>query len=197
MKYKNINPSLACVYSLPRSGSTALIVELDRLKGVICLPESYFPQILELLSPGELSDSRRLAALYLASSPSGSLLSFEEAQACMVPNNHAKTLVNLGLASALKTNRDPTQVVIVIWKTTRIISCWKLFLEVGGPKTNMLVRNSNLPKAHLRMNFTFSRFFGRKEKSFGGLMESHGKLRKNGIRKRVPFPLPSISGFIF
>jgi len=69
--------------------------------------------------------------------------------------------------------------------------------EVGGQKTNMLVRNSNLPKAHLRMNFTFSRFFGRKEKLFGGLMESHGKLRKNGIRKRVPFPLPSISGFIF
>jgi hypothetical protein len=30
---------LVCIYSLPRSGSTALIAELDRIEGIVCLPE--------------------------------------------------------------------------------------------------------------------------------------------------------------
>ena len=130
--FKTINPSLVCMYSLPRSGSTVLIAELDRLQGVICLPESYFPQILETLTDEESNDPDYLAAFFLASSPSGSLLTFAEARDCMCPGNWNRTFINLGLACALKLNRDPCQIATIVWKTTRIIGRWRLFSAAGG-----------------------------------------------------------------
>lgn len=168
--FKNISPALACIYSLPRSGSTVLITELDRLKGIVCLPESYFPQILEFLSPDELSDPSRLAAFFLASSPSGSLLSFEEARTCMIPTDHAKTLVRLGLACALKTNREPSQVAIVIWKTTRIVSRWRLFAKAGG-RFLVLRRNPlNVFESQFRVDFGY---FNRNPIRFAAFQESY------------------------
>ncbi|MDP2240436.1 MAG: hypothetical protein Q8K18_09790 [Burkholderiales bacterium] len=179
--FENISPALACIYSLPRSGSTVLITELDRLKGIVCLPESYFPQILELLSPDELSDPSRLAAFFLASSPSGSLLSFEEAQACMVPADHAKTLVRLGLACALKTNREPSQVAIVIWKTTRIVSRWKLFAEAGG-RFLVLRRNPlNVFESQFRVDFGY---YNRNPLRFAAFQESY-----EAIFSRLPIDI--------
>ena len=153
MNLGDANPALACVYSLPRSGSTVLIAELDRLKGIVCLPESYFPQVLEFLTPQELSDPAKLAAFFLASSPSGSLISFEEAQTCMVPDDWKATLVRLGLACAAKTNRNPSQVRTIIWKTTRIIGKGKLFAEAGG-RFLVLRRNPvNVFDSQFRVSF--------------------------------------------
>jgi len=150
---KDTKPTLVCVYSLPRSGSTVLIAELDRIKGVVCLPESYFPQVLELLTPEELSNKSSLAAFFLASSPSGSLLSFEEAKECMDPDDWNRTLINLGLACALKTNRKPSQVTTIIWKTTRIIGRWRLFSEAGG-RFIILKRNPlNVFESQFRVDF--------------------------------------------
>lgn len=150
---ENWSPGLVCVYSLPRSGSTVLIAELDRLNGIVCLPESYFPQLLEFLTPEELSDAKRLAAYYIASSPAGSLLTFDEAKACIVSGNYSKTLIQLGLACAIKTNRDPSQVSVIIWKTTRIISGWKLFSEAGG-RFLVLRRNPlNVFESQFRVDF--------------------------------------------
>jgi len=170
INFEDMNPALACVYSLPRSGSTVLIVELDRLKGVICLPESYFPQILELLSPDELSDPDKLAAFFLASSPSGSLVSFEEARDCMAPGNWSRTLVNIGLACALKTNRDPSQVAAVVWKTTRIVGRWRLFSEAGG-RFLILQRNPlNVFESQFRVDFGR---YNRNPLRFAAFLESY------------------------
>jgi len=170
MNFENMSPALACVYSLPRSGSTVLIAELDRLKGVVCLPESYFPQILELLTQDELSDPAKLAAFFLASSPSGSLLSFEEAQTCMVPADWKKTLVRLGLACALKTNRNPSQVAIVIWKTTRIVGRWRLFAEAGG--RFLVLRRNPLNVFDSQFRVDFGRY-NRNPFRFAAFLESY------------------------
>ena len=173
-----MNPSLVCVYSLPRSGSTVLIAELDRLKGVICLPESYFPQVLELLSPEELASPDTLAAFYLASSPSGSLLSFDETRACMMPGDWNSTLVNLGLACAGKTKRDPAEVKVIIWKTTRIIGRWQLFHAAGG-RFMVLRRNPvNVFESQFRVDF------GRHNRNpvrFGAFLESY-----EAVFSRIP-----------
>ncbi|HEC15571.1 MAG TPA: hypothetical protein ENI99_03220 [Sedimenticola sp.] len=149
----NVKVKLVCVYSLPRSGSTALMAELDRRKSVVCVPESYFPQALELVAKRDLSNPRKMAALFFATSPSGVVLSFEEAVACMVPGNIQKTLVQIGLACAEKTNRDPSLVKVVVWKTTRIIGRWKLFASAGG-RFIILRRNLiNVFESQFRVDF--------------------------------------------
>ena len=146
-------PSLVCVYSLPRSGSTVLIAELDRLDSVICLPESYFPQVLELLSPEELADRRQLAAYFMASSPSGSLLTFEEAEQCMVPGDWAATLSKLGTESARKIGRSADEIKVVIWKTTRIIGRWRLFHSAGGRFVLLRRHKYNVFESQFRVQF--------------------------------------------
>ncbi|MEM7096915.1 MAG: hypothetical protein AAF541_01550 [Pseudomonadota bacterium] len=144
---------LVCVYSLPRSGSTAFLAELDKWKGVICLPESYFPQILEYLSEEELNNPRTLAAYFLSSSPSGSLLSFEEAMQCMEPKDLRKTLINIGLSCAQKLGRSISDVKIIVWKTTRIIGRWELFSKCGG-RFIVLRRNKyNIFESQFRVSF--------------------------------------------
>jgi len=197
MNFKDMNPILACVYSLPRSGSTVLITELDRLKGVICLPESYFPQVLELLSADELSNPDTLAAYFLASSPSGSVLSFEEARDCMVPGNWNRTLINLGLACSIKTNRNPADVSTIIWKTTRIIGRWKLFANAGG---QFLILRRNLLNVfdsqfrvdfgrHNRNPFRFAAFIESYEAVFARLPTANTCLVEY---ETIPEQLPAI-----
>lgn len=145
--------NLICVYSLPRSGSTVLIAQLERIKGIVCVSESYFPQILEFLSPTVLADSEKLAAIYLASSPDGSLLSFDEVVKCIFPFEHKKTLTQLGLAYAVKTNRDPSQIRYIVWKTTRLIGRWKIFAGADG-RFIVLRRNPiNVFESQFRVTF--------------------------------------------
>lgn len=199
--FEKMSPSLICVYSLPRSGSTVLIAELDRIKGVLCLPESYFPQILELLDADELQDSNILAAYFLASSPSGSLLSFEEVKDCIVPGNWNRTLINIGLACAIKTNRDPHQVSVIIWKTTRIVGRWKLFSDSGG-RFLILRRNPvNVFESQFRVDF------GRHNRNplrFAFFLESYeavfSRIPKNRLQlieyERIPEQLPKIQNWL-
>lgn len=152
-KLSHAGVKLACIYSLPRSGSTALVTQLDKFENIVCLPESYFPQIYEMLSPTDVADSRRLAALFLASSPDGSLLSLPEIEDCMVPGNLRESLVNLGFAYTRKTGRDQDRVKCVVWKTTRIIGRWRCFAEAGGIFILLRRKRLNVYESQFRVNF--------------------------------------------
>ncbi len=143
---------LFCILSLPRSGSTVLTAELDRFHGVICLPESAFPQMLAVVSEAEWADSRRMAAMFLVCSFSGTVLSLEEAERC-ITGNRRETLVNLGLACARKTGRDEGAVRTVIWKSTRLTSLWRSFAGLGG-RYCVLRRNPvNVHDSQFRVGF--------------------------------------------
>jgi hypothetical protein len=119
------------ILSLPRSGSTVLTSILDRKDGVVCMPESAFPQLLGEIGKKERADKRWMAALYLASSFSGTLLTIDDAEACMVGDN-AEILSRLGHAMAEKTGRPPERVRLVVWKTTRMVSCLRGPLSTDG-----------------------------------------------------------------
>ena len=121
----------AYILSLPRSGSTVLTSILDRRDGVVCMPESAFPQVLGVITGKERLDKRWMAALYVASSFSGTLLSVEEAESCMVGDN-SEILSRLGSAMAEKTSRPAGRVRLVVWKTTRMVSCLSGPLSTGG-----------------------------------------------------------------
>jgi len=152
-EYSRRTVLLACVYSLPRSGSTMLLAELDRWEGIVCVPESYFPQMLELMTPRELGDPRRMAALFLASSDSGAVLTFDEAVQCMMPHDPEGTITQLGLACAAKTGRDLSKLRAIVWKTTRLVGRWKLFARAGG-RFLVLRRNPvNVFDSQFRVDF--------------------------------------------
>jgi hypothetical protein len=111
---------LAFLLSLPRSGSTLLTAMLDKKKGIICMPESCFPQVLGTLLPKERSDPRWLAALYLGSTMVPTPVSFEEAIGYMKGSDE-EILISLGKLMARKTGRNPDEVSTIVWKTTRTI----------------------------------------------------------------------------
>lgn len=121
----------AYILSLPRSGSTVLTSILDRRDGVVCMPESAFPQVLGVITEKERQDKRWMAALYVASSFSGTLLSVDEAEPCMAGED-SEILHRLGQAMAEKTSRPAERVRLVVWKTTRMVSCLKGPLSAGG-----------------------------------------------------------------
>ena len=121
----------AYILSLPRSGSTVLTSILDRRDGVVCMPESAFPQVLGVITEKERQDKRWMAALYVASSFSGTLLTVDEAESCMVGDN-GEILSRLGYAMAEKTSRPAASVRLVVWKTTRMVSNLKGPLSTGG-----------------------------------------------------------------
>jgi hypothetical protein len=95
------------------------------------MPESSFPQVLGVVGAQERMDKRWMAALYVASSFSGTLLSVAEAESCMVGDNR-EILERLGWAMAEKTSRPPGKVRLIIWKTTRMVSCLDGPLAAGG-----------------------------------------------------------------
>lgn len=195
------DPILVCVYSLPRSGSTALTVQLDKWQGVVCLPESYFPQMLELLTPEEFSSPEKMAALFIASSDSGSALTFDESLACMVPNNSTETLKRLGLACIKKTCRNPGKVRAVVWKTTRIIGRWETFARAGG-RFLILRRNPlNVFDSQFRVEFGT---YNRNPIRFAAFRESYEAVFQRIPEKRtfpvdyesIPEQMPDILTFL-
>lgn len=122
---------LAYILSQPRSGSTVLTAILDKRKGVVCMPESSFPQALGQISREERADPRWLAALYLGSTFPPTPLTFQDALACMKGDNE-EILISLGRALAGKLGRDPGDVRTVVWKTTRTIGMHRGPLETSG-----------------------------------------------------------------
>jgi len=127
---------LAFILSQPRSGSTVLSAMLDKRKGVVCMPESSFPQVLGAISKKERADKRWLAGLYRGSTfppcpDPPTPLTIADAEACM-DGKDDDILFSLGKAIAVKLGKDPRDVRHVIWKTTRTIGLHKGPLATMG-----------------------------------------------------------------
>jgi len=128
--------NLAYILSQPRSGSTVLSAILDRRKGVVCMPESSFPQVLGAISPRERANKRWLAGLYRGSTfppfpATPTPLTIADAEACMNGTDE-EILFALGKALAAKLDRDQANVSTVIWKTTRTIGMHRGPLATTG-----------------------------------------------------------------
>jgi hypothetical protein len=122
---------LSYILSQPRSGSTVLTAILDKRKGIVCLPESSFPQVLGVISKKERSDRRWLAALYLGATFPPTPLTIDDAEACMDGSNE-EILTALGKALAAKLGRNTDEVKTVVWKTTRTIGMHRGPLSTSG-----------------------------------------------------------------
>lgn len=122
---------LTYILSQPRSGSTVMTAILDKRKGVVCMPEASFPQVLGVISKKERADRRWLAALYLGSTFPPTPLTIDDAEACMAGSND-EILFALGKALATKLGRNPNEVSHVIWKTTRMIGMHRGPVETDG-----------------------------------------------------------------
>lgn len=123
--------NLVYILSQPRSGSTVLTALLDKRKGVVCMPESSFPQVLGQISGKELGDRRWLAALYLGSTFPPTPLTLDDAERCMT-GSEAEILCNLGKALASELGRNPDEVRHVVWKTTRMVGMHQGPVAAGG-----------------------------------------------------------------
>jgi hypothetical protein len=148
---------LAFILSQPRSGSTVLSAMLDRRKGVVCLPESSFPQVLGTISRNERQDKRWLAALYLGSTfpprpKPPTPLTIDDAEACMNGSNE-EILIALGKAVAAKIGHDPADVNTVIWKTTRNIGMHRGPLSTSGKFVVLRRHLHNIYDSQFRVDF--------------------------------------------
>jgi hypothetical protein len=127
---------LAFILSQPRSGSTVLSAMLDRRKGVVCLPESSFPQVLGAITKKERQDKRWLAALYLGSTlpplpKPPTPLTLNEVEDC-IRGEDEEILYNIGHAVAKKLGRKANEITHVVWKTTRTPGLQSLPQSLGG-----------------------------------------------------------------
>lgn len=150
---RNKDIQLSCIYSLPRSGSTVLSAELDRFEGVVCVPESYFPQIIDYLSSEELDSPKVLARILLETCDGGFLLSQSELEEAILPGNWRDTFIRIGLRCAEKTKRNPDDISAIVWKSTRMLTAYKPMLEAGS-KFIILRRNPvNVYDSQFRVDF--------------------------------------------
>jgi hypothetical protein len=124
-------PDKLFIVSLPRSGSTVLTAILDRYEDVLCLPESFFPALLDRVSEEDWADKDLMAALFVASCSDGSPLEFEEALACM-RQDREESLDALAGSVARKAGREIDSIRIVVWKFTRLVGCWGFASSIGG-----------------------------------------------------------------
>jgi len=193
-------PQLAFILSLPRSGSTVLTAQLDRIEGVACAPESSFPQILGHLTRSERNDPQRLAALYLSSTFTPTPLDLQEAAVCMAGTDE-DILTSLGLAVAAKLGRDPQRVRVVVWKTPRTVGMLAAPLGTRG-KFVIIRRNlHNVYESQFRVEFGTN---NRKPLRFAVFRESyeHAFARIPVGRKmeieydQLPGILPEVAAFI-
>ncbi len=152
MNLRNNSPMLTYILSTPRSGSTVLTALLEKRKGIVCMPESSFPQVLGVISTKERSDPRWLAALYIAGTFPPTPISLQEAEECMHGSDE-EVLVNLGMALAKKISRPVEEVTNVVWKTTRTIGLHQGPLATGG-KFVIIRRNPlNVFESQFRVSF--------------------------------------------
>ena len=144
---------LVAILSLPRSGSTVLTAELDRHKGVVSVPETYFTGVIECASVlGRRLDSC-LPALFAECCDAGMILSREELAACMNPDDWRQTLIDIGLQVARNAGRTTDHVTTVVYKTTRLVSFTKV-LRMSGAKFIVLRRDPvNVFESQFRVSF--------------------------------------------
>lgn len=143
---------LAYILSLPRSGSTVLTSMLDQRRGVISPPESSFPQVLSKLTPEERSDPLRIAALYIASTFPGTPLTLQETVAC-ISDDDEETLIRIGLALTEKLGRNPHDISLVVWKTTRTIAMNEAPLRTSGRFVILRRHPHNVFESQFRVHF--------------------------------------------
>jgi hypothetical protein len=148
---------LGFIISQPRSGSTVLSAMLDRHKGMVCLPESSFPQVLGAITKKERQDNRWLAALYLGSTfpprpKPPTPLTIDDAEACMNGSNE-EILITLGKAVAAKIGHNPAEVNTVIWKTTRTIGLHRGPLSTSGKFVVLRRHLHNIYDSQFRVDF--------------------------------------------
>ena len=148
---------LAFILSQPRSGSTVLSAMLDRRKGVVCMPESSFPQVLGAIRPEERADKRWLAALYMGSTfpplpRPPTPLTLDDAESCM-RDSISDSLLNLGRAVASKLGRNPQEVTDVVWKTTRTPGMISGPLSTGGKFVVLRRHAHNVYESQFRVDF--------------------------------------------
>ena len=143
---------LAYILSQPRSGSTVLTAILDKRKGVVCLPESSFPQTLGVISDRERANPRWMAALYLGSTFPPTPLTLEDAEACMIGSDD-EILTALGRALAAKLGRNPADVETVVWKTTRTIGMHRGPLSTAGKFIVLRRHPLNVFESQFRFDF--------------------------------------------
>jgi len=140
------------IVSVPRSGSTVLTNMLDKYEDVLCLPETFFPGVMELVDDTEWKNRRWMAALFMVSCSDGSPLELDEAAAC-IRENRRDTLDALANAITLKAGRDPAKIRTVVWKFTRMVGCWRFAASVGG-RFIILKRNPlNVYESQFRVSF--------------------------------------------
>lgn len=104
---------------------------LDKYEDVLCLPETFFPGVVELVDDAEWKNRRWMAALFVVSCSDGSPLELDEAEAC-IRASRPDTLEALAVAITLKAGRDPAKIRTVVWKFTRMVGCWRFAASVGG-----------------------------------------------------------------
>lgn len=148
---------LGFILSQPRSGSTVLSAMLDRRKGVVCLPESSFPQVLGAITKRERQDKRWLAALYLGSTfpplpKPPTPLSLNDAESYMNGSNE-EILIALGKAVADKIGHNPAEVNTIIWKTTRTIGMHRGPLSTSGKFVVLRRHLHNIYDSQFRVDF--------------------------------------------
>jgi len=140
------------ILSLPRSGSTLLSRFLDEFDPLLSLPESAFPQILDLISESEWTDREWVAALFQTSSFSGAILDLSETAAC-IRGDRFETLEAIETRCAEKLGRDPGALRWVAWKTTRVTSRTRWLADSGG-RFLILRRNPlNVFQSQFRVHF--------------------------------------------
>ena len=140
------------IVSVPRSGSTVLTNMLDKHEDVLCLPESFFPGVMDLADDTEWQNRRWMAALFVVSCTDGSPLELDEAEAC-IRESRPDTLEALAEAITLKAGRDPAKIRTVVWKFTRMVGCWRFAASVGG-RFIILRRNPlNVYESQFRVPF--------------------------------------------
>jgi hypothetical protein len=140
---------LTYILSQPRSGSTVLTAILDKRKGIVCMAESNFPQMLGVITKAERANKRWLAALYLGTRMAPDPIDIDEAEACMSGTDE-EILVSLGKAVAAKLGRDPSDVSNVVWKTTRSIGLHQGPLATSGRFVALRRNSSNVFESQSR-----------------------------------------------
>lgn len=147
-----VNRQRLFIVSLPRSGSTVLTTMLDQYEDFLCLPESYFPALLETLTVEDFARPDSIAALFLASCLDGSPITLEEAQQC-IGKNRSETLAAVENKVAEKFGRTPDSFRVVVWKYTRFVGMLPNY-QRGSSHFVVLKRNPlNVFESQFRVHF--------------------------------------------
>ncbi len=130
-----------------------LSAQLDSVKGIVCVPENYFPFLLFFDENWRERPREELAKLFLESTDDSSILDYDEVLSCLTGNSLRRALIEIGLRIAEKTGRKREGVRAVVWKTTRLVSGYSL-PESLGFRFILLQRNFlNVYQSQFRVEF--------------------------------------------